>query len=63
MKLTIHFHPVPRLIMNGAVPVRLSWPGQGKLDLLPLPLHLVMALLISPVPREEELAPLILTFC
>jgi len=49
--------------MNGAVPVRLSWPGQGKLDLLPLPLHLVMALLISPVPREEELAPLILTFC
>jgi len=45
--------------MNGAVPVRPSWPGQEKLDRLPLPVPLVMALLISPIPREQKLAPLI----
>jgi hypothetical protein len=44
--------------MNGAVPVRPSWTGQGKLNFLPLPVTLVMALLISPIPREQKLAPL-----
>jgi len=45
--------------MNGAVPVTSSWSGQRKLGRFPLPVHLVMALLISPIPREEKLAPLI----
>ena len=70
MKLTTHFHPVPRLRTRGSLPPLpciFSWRGQEKITFLDLNFHRILGLssglLASGLPTKTVLDSIALVIC